>query len=239
MQDASVSHQAKGSGGIGGNMTSFFDFLDELGLVVTRRVAADQLADIRKELDAASDDDYLTEEQATGITEAMGTIRVTLDAELQGVHAYTPTSKRLDLAKLLENPKGLFGPGVFGSLPQIAQNDFGDAARCIAFEIPTAAAFHLMRGIEAVLRNYYQLMIRQKRILSKDWGPIITDLRSRRRTKKYEALNNHLDNIRVSFRNPTQHPDAEYDIHEVQDLYSVSIDVVNRMIKALKKEDKI
>ena len=43
------------------------------------------------------------------------------------------------------------------------------------------------------------------------------------------VLLNNLDNIRQSFRNPTQHPEKIYDIQEVQDLWSLCVDVVNRM----------
>jgi len=42
-----------------------------------------------------------------------------------------------------------------------------------------------------------------------------------------------LDNIRRSFRNPTQHPDKIYDIQEVQDLFGLCIDAINRMITLL------
>lgn len=49
-----------------------------------------------------------------------------------------------------------------------------------------------------------------------------------------ELLDN-LDNIRVSFRNPTQHPEKRYDIDEAQDLFNLCIEVVNRMAKDLLK----
>ena len=239
LQDASTSHAVHGDDHVLGNIEAFFGYLENLGLIVTHRVAKQQLSDIRKELESVNEGDSLTPDQADRIGSAMEKIRVTLDAELQGVHAYTPTSKRLNLSSLLENPKALFSPGVFDHLPPLAQRDFANAGRCIAFEISTASAFHLMRGTEAVLRFYYNEMVRQNRVSSRNWGPIIADLRKRARTRKYDTLNNHLDNIRVSFRNPTQHPDAEYDIHEVQDLYSICIEVVNRIVKTLRKEGKV
>ena len=239
LQDASTQHRVHGDDHVLANFKMFFVFLDDLSLAVTRRVVENKLSGIREELESADEGAALTPGQAKSIGSAMSEIRTTLDAELQGVYAYTPTPKRLELSSLLENVKALFAPGVYIQMPQIAQNDFAGAGRCIAFEIPTAAAFHLMRGTEAVLRFYYNEMVRQKRVSSKNWGPIIADLRVRVRTRNYEALNNHLDNIRVSFRNPTQHPDAEYDIHEVQDLYSICIDVVNRMVKTLRKEGKL
>ena len=65
-------------------------------------------------------------------------------------------------------------------------------------------------------------------------GAIVQDLRNKNKTKIHTTLNNHLDNIRLSFRNPTQHPEAVYDIHEVQDLLAFCIDANNRMFKLIK-----
>jgi hypothetical protein len=155
------------------------------------------------------------------------------------VGAFTPTPKRLDLTRLLSDVSSLFAPDVFNALPSGARYDFSEAGKCIAFERATAAAFHILRATEDVLRFYYNGMVRHRRITSLMWGPIVIDLRKRTLTKQYEPLNNHLDNIRVSFRNPTQHPEAIYDVHEVQDLWAVCVDVVNRMIRTLKKENRL
>ena len=86
--------------------------------------------------------------------------------------------------------------------------------------------------------NYSQ-MVKRNRITSTLWGQIVNDLRRKSLTKKYDALNNHLDNIRVSFRNPTQHPEKTYDIDEAQDLWSVCVDVVNRMVRILREESRL
>jgi hypothetical protein len=91
----------------------------------------------------------------------------------------------------------------------------------------------MLRGTEAVIRNFYKMEIRQKRIKSLLWGDITADLRKRAKTKKYDALLNNLDNIRITYRNPTQHPDAKYDIQEAQDLWGLCVEVVNRMTKIL------
>jgi hypothetical protein len=63
---------------------------------------------------------------------------------------------------------------------------------------------------------------------------MVEHLRKRRATLTRPLLDN-LDNIRHSFRNPTQHPDKIYDIQEVQDLFGLCIDAVNRMVKILSK----
>jgi hypothetical protein len=116
--------------------------------------------------------------------------------------------RRLEELELLNDVGSLFAPETFKAVPTIVQYDLAEAGKCIAFERPTAAAFHILRGTEGVLRHYYTRMVRHGAISERTWGPLVSDLRKRKLTKKYETLNNHLDNIRVSFRNPTQHPEA-------------------------------
>jgi hypothetical protein len=109
-----------------------------------------------------------------------------------------------------------------------------EAGKCIAFERPTAAAFHLMRATEAVLRAFYFQHVQRNRIQQMLWGPVVQDLRGRRKfggNERFSVLFANLDNIRLSFRNPTQHPDKTYDIQEVQDLWGLCVDVISRMAK--------
>jgi hypothetical protein len=115
---------------------------------------------------------------------------------------------------------------VYAKLPEVAQYDFGEAGKCIAFERPTAAAFHLMRGTEGVLLRDRK----RDRVKPLLWGSMVNDMKNRRRKPPKELLQN-LGNIRESFRNSTQHPEKVYDIQETQDLFGLSVDVVNRMLR--------
>lgn len=212
-----------------GNIQRFFEILDELNLQVTFRASYELRDYLDDELMKTASDSKLTAAQAEKLTSLMSSIRKTLQAELGGFEAYIVTPKRLDVKRLLEDVSSLFAPDVYFSLPDNAIYDFEEAGKCIAFERPTAGAFHLLRGTEAVLRHYYLDRIKQKRVPLM-WGNIVQDLKKRSKTKSNTALNNNLDNIRVSFRNPTQHPDKIYDIQEVQDLWGLCVDVINRMI---------
>jgi len=161
----------------------------------------------------------------------MDDLRNTLFAEAQGNVAFILTDKRIDVNKLLSAVPALMAPGVFDSLPDVARYDFMEAGKCIAFELPTAAAFHLLRGTEGMLRHFYCSLVRRGRV-EPLWGPMVESLR-RRRTPPPAPLLDNLDNIRRSFRNPTQHPDKIYDIQEVQDLFGLCVDAVNRMVLSL------
>src|SRR6185369_2831112 len=189
---------------------------------------------IENEFKSLPDDSKLTIEQRTKLNAEMMSIRKTLDAEIQGYFVYMISPKRLDVTKLLEDVSALFTPNIYSELPAIAQKDFAAAGKCIAFSQPTAAAFHILRGTEDVVKHFYCTMIKQKRIKPPFmWGPMVTDVRVKPKTKKHDTLYNHLDNIRRNFRNPTQHPDLFYDIHEVQDLWSLCVEVTSRMIKII------
>ena len=229
LQDVPENAPIHGDSFVLKNLTAFFGQLDELGLQVTKRASYD-LSSLAEELKSLPESAKLTMDQAGRLNRLMRELRKTLSAEIKGFEAYVVTPKRLDVKKLLDGVDELFAPNVFDFLPEIAIHDFMEAGKCIAFERATAAAFHLLRGTEAVLRHYYCLKIGRNRI-ELMWGPIVVDLRKRRKTRRNHTLHNNLDNIRQSFRNPTQHPDKIYDIQEVQDLFGLCVDVVNRMIR--------
>ena len=181
-----------------------------------------------------------SEDIASAIRDLMKNIRKTLESEIALIDVYIPTQKRYDVNRLLEDVASLFTPGIFVQLPALAQYDLNEAGKCTAFERPTAAAFHSLRAVEGVLRHFYTSLIKQKRLAQEkqNWGPIVEVLRSKSKTKKYSTLYNHLDNIRNSYRNPTQHPDIKYDIHEAQDLFGLCIEVINRMNQILDEVTK-
>ncbi len=133
--------------------------------------------------------------------------------------------------KLTLNQDILFAPGIFDQLSEIAKYDVKEAGMCIAFERTTAAAFHILRATEDVLRNFYCYIIKRKRTAKLNWGNITSHLA----TKKKKGLNGiikNLDYIRENFRNPTAHPEVRYDIEEAQSLFNLCIDIMSIMIKS-------
>jgi hypothetical protein len=140
--------------------------------------------------------------------------------------------KRIDPQKLLFKPPSLLPQEVYSKLPQIAQYDFSQACQCIAFDLPTAAAFHLMRCIEGSLRKYYTNLTGNdaKGLV---WGGIIKQLHSLTSNQPPKEVLDVLDNIRDNYRNPTQHPDAVYDIEQVQTLFGICTAALSMISKSL------
>jgi hypothetical protein len=222
-------------GFVAGNIGRVLGAFDDLRLTVTSNLRViHEIRELHPSL-LERPTEGLTSEDAETIRTNMGQARPTIDSELGGVSAFVVTDKRWGTSTLLHGIRNLFRPETFDELPELAREDLEEAGKCIAFERPTAAAFHMLRGTEAVLRECYCAYVRQGRI-SKDermWGPMVHQMKDRTRRPPGPLLDN-LDNIRRNYRNPTQHPDAVYDIHEAQDLFGLCIDAVSQMQGAIK-----
>jgi hypothetical protein len=237
LTDCNPGQDVHGSGWVLDNLEGLHALLPEYGFVVSARAAADVLSDVLADLQASPPDAKLTVAQAQALNESMLKFRTTLTAEAGGMVAYIATDKRYPVQSLLENMAALFPPGGFDELPEITRHDLAEAGKAIAYELPTAAAFHLLRATEEALRVFYRSWVRSKRIKVENWGAMTSDMR-KRRTKPPEALLNHLDHIRQNFRNPTDHPEKIYDIEEVQDLLGLCCDAIRRLTPRITSSDR-
>jgi len=227
--DAKENNMVHGDKGIIIFIDTFLSLLESNKLYVTSK-ASFQLKEFVDELKKASSSHVLSKKEAKELNEIIERIKMTFLAESGTQDFFSITEKRIETSKLLDNVEALMAPNIFHSLPDIAQYDFKEAGKCIVFDRPTAAAFHILRGTESTLRQYYCSIVKRKRINSLMWGPILNHLKERKLNKPPAPLLDHLDNIRRNFRNPTQHPEKIYDIDEVQDLFNICVDVVNRML---------
>jgi hypothetical protein len=218
------------------HMDRIFGELGKMKLTVTHEAFLGEFGDISYEFYELPKDskETLTKQQANIIIQGMKLITSILKYESTKLRAYIVAEKRLPVEKLLSDVASMFGKNVFEALPDLAQYDFKQAGKCIAFEVPTAAAFHTLRGTEGVLRSYYAALVptdgKRSNLL---WGAIVLELRNMKTDLPAKELLDNLDNIRTSFRNPTQHPEKVYDLDEAQDLFNLCVDVVNRMAKDL------
>jgi hypothetical protein len=209
------------------NIERFLENTNLFNLNVTNR-ASYALISFQSKLKLKPEKYSLTSTNASDLQKIMVNIANTLYAESAGLMTYIVTEKRIDVSKLLNNIESLFPPNVFNSMTDIAKIDMNEAGKCIAFNRPTAAAFHLLRGTESMIRELYDKKVKRNKISSNLWSPIIVDLKNKKKISG--DLFNSLDNIRLSYRNPTQHPEKVYDIEEVQNLFSLCVDATTKII---------
>ena len=224
--------KARGDKGVSSYLLRLNQQLTDIALPVTA-LAGRKLWELAEKMASPKYPDLVTAEDTEEIRSLADRLEDTLIAEASVQFTYVVTEKRLDVKKLLENPGGLLAPNVLDLLPRVSRWDFWSASKAIAFELPTAAAFHLLRCTEGVLRHYYICNVKAKRLRpdKRMWGPMVEHLRKKRSKPPPRELLDTLDRIRENFRNPTNHPDKIYDIQEVQDLFGLCVDAINRMVQ--------
>ncbi|MEP1201498.1 hypothetical protein [Tateyamaria sp.] len=218
------------SGCVGYNIQSVFKFLNENKMKVSMNAARD-LYSLSKEFDAKyseGENEHMTEEDIERVNVAMEVLRPTILAEAEEINAFFAKEKRYNIDLLYDNPADIFGASVFYELPESAQMDFGEGLKCIVLERGTAAAYHLMRGSEATLKQLYLSIVKQKRLAKPMWGPMVSKLEERGVLD--DALKGTLENARRGFRNPVAHPDRFYSVDEAQDILGTTTQLVSLIV---------
>ncbi len=186
-------------------------------------------------LDEADENELIGKTRANDLEDIMKKLENIIYAESCTKFYYVTSERRYNHNYLIESPDKLFSNEVFNSLPIICKYDFSESFRCLAYEVPTASAFHILRGTEGYLKELYFAYIKRNREKKPMWNNMVNQLKNKSRNSPPASLLDALDNIRKSYRNPTNHPEAIYSISEAEDLIGLCIDVVNKIYKAIPK----
>ena len=131
-------------------------------------------------------------------------------SDLQASALYLVSPKGgFDTGALIEFGIALFSRDLGEKVPA-SVSDIQQAARCVAFELPTAAGFHLHRAHESVLRIYWDCVTGGKpRPEENNMGVYLREL-DRLKVGK-PAVRSHLRSIKDFHRNPLMHPEQSLD----------------------------
>lgn len=231
-----VNSPFRGKDYVEANITGLLKHIDDQDMPVSKN-SLDQLRAYLLKFKDVDESYMMTGEDLTELTEIVGKIEHVVFSEARRMIGFFVTDKLLDKDKLLLDVGAFFEKGVYNKLNSIAQFDFREAGYCISFERPTAAAFHVLRGTEEVLRNYYLYIVKRKRLKTMLWGKIINQLRERKTDPPDELLLTNLETIKDNYRNPTNHPEMVYQIGNVQDLFILCVGVVNRMMNDIDRRE--
>jgi hypothetical protein len=66
------------------------------------------------------------------------------------------TKATRELLHLVDHPHSVFPPQMWSALSLAAQHHWSEAARCLAYGLPTATAFHALRTLESVVNLYLE-----------------------------------------------------------------------------------
>jgi hypothetical protein len=189
------------------------------------------LAAIRELIQGEDHERSLTIYETYNLTNLLNEFETVLAAEMNVGHTYLVTKKRgYDTATLIDSAEEIFAPEFATMFPE-AIADIRQAGRCIAFELATAAGFHIMRATEMVLRRYYDAVTNgAARPKTNNIGDYLREMETHKMGDEKTIF--CLEQIKDLHRNALIHPEVSLSIDEALAL----LGIVQSAIVAMMKE---
>ena len=156
----------------------------------------------------------------------------TLNVEVAKAHTFiVGPAHGYDMATLIKEGDGCFAAKTREAMPPKARKDFRQATKCIAFQLWTAAGFHLMRSVEVVVLRYFAIAgFPQPK--ARNWGVYIDTLKA---GKVDDKLVSKLDELRKYDRNELMHPETWLTEETALELFHHVKSVMSALIRDLTK----
>ncbi len=173
--------------------------------------------------------------EANKITTALRQFEIVMQADYARRDMFAVSKKGIySTTDLVERAETMFSKEVRERIPS-AIADMHAAGRCIAFELATAAGFHIFRAVEAAGREYVTIVRKsppnekEKRLGLGGYKKILEDHGAD------ERVVNALDQLRKLHRNPTMHPEVSLTTDEVVSTLGLAQSVILAMVADMEK----
>jgi hypothetical protein len=194
-----------------------------------------QLGTLAIRLDALlgrDDDSQFSFSDLLEISGDLNRFETVLNSELSIADAYYVLEKKpYSTITLVTEGESLFPPNILDKVPEAA-TDLREAGKCLAFEVPTAAAFHVHRAAEAVLRKYWEAVTgNAPKPKARSIGVYLAAMKKLKCGD--EKVIAALTQMTELHRNPTIHPGELLDMPEAIALVGIANSVVAAMLKEM------
>jgi hypothetical protein len=206
------------------------------GLEKTRAAATTLMIALQKIMEGypANPQRKLTDVEVVGIMEAKDQMEKNLEREHLNLPVFTVTEKGIyNLRLLIEQTEKKFSEKIRGTFSENTICDLKQAGKCLAFEVPTACAFHVCRATEALMLTYYEALSGHPWSFKKrDWNIYIEQLRVEGAP---DRITTRLDEIRDMDRNPYIHPDTVVTLEEAPIVFELCTGVMFFMAQQINE----
>jgi hypothetical protein len=166
------------------------------------------------------------------IMEGVKKVEVMLAHEMPELSVFFVQQKgthRTDL--LLDNAADNLGKDVAARLSADAKANVNASGRCLALDSPTASAFHMLRAVESLMRDYhFKLTGQHLPVKSRNWGAFIKVLNNNGADQK---VTGYLTHIKDFYRNPIVHPEESFNGDEAFSLFGASLSAITMLDAAI------
>ncbi len=182
--------------------------------------------------DPASNERVLSEFDVWFLKQRRDHFKTVFLSELSTLPAFLVRMKESYDVNLLTDEGTRLFPATLASKCPEAIRDAVEVGRAIAFELPTAAGFHIFRIVEAVLKRYWDHVSSKKaRPKLETIGNYASELENKKfgDAKIYESLKQ----LSRLHRNPLIHPEVILDVGEEIEILGISRSVIGAMLRVL------
>jgi hypothetical protein len=164
------------------------------------------------------------------ITSAANEFETILAAEMQTLDTYHASQKALYSTRdLIERAEIVLPETVRAEVPGETITEIQSAGKCLAFELPTACGFHIVRATEAVIREYYRAVVGTvPKVKARNWGSYIRFLKEKGADAKIITV---LEQVKDTYRNPIVHPEDVLEMEDAIILFGMAQGVIISMMK--------
>lgn len=205
-------------------------------LSTSKQVTAELIQAITGITSRQGNGEKTNEQDAQAVSAALQKFETVFLAELSLLDAYFVSQKGLySTNSLIEQADVSIPDTIRKQMSQETVKEIKQAGRCLAFELPTASAFHILRAVESVMQDYFKELVGSLPIKQiRNWGAFIKNLQSNSANPKIIA---NLEQIKDNYRNPIVHPDAVVEMEDAMSLFSLcqsALILITKEIQDLK-----
>jgi hypothetical protein len=153
---------------------------------------------------------------------------------------YVPRRGIFFTPALVDKADETFPPEVKGSIPQKTLDDWRSAGRCLAFNLLSAAGFHVARAVEGTIEAYYQFASGKPDHTLRSWHDYITELEKLKKPNGLpsEKMIAEIKQMKDDYRNPIMHPRVVLTESDARMLFSNGESLIIGMAQELTEARK-
>jgi hypothetical protein len=205
------------------------------------KIAAEKLRDVLfRHANNKKSDDPIPQSEIDSITKALGEFEAVFASEAQELEVFSvPQKCAYSTTTLINEGENVLPASIRDFISAYAKEEMHEAGRCLAFTLPTAADFHMMRSMESVLHNYWDIVSRGKprpkfsNGNDAAMGTYITEVEKEGADAKVVAT---LRQIKDLHRNPLMHPADVLSEPEAIVLLGVVTSGIMAMVEEMKRK---
>ena len=210
--------------------------------IAINSIIQNYMVDEGGDLDLDKWDSEITEYGFYGLKPAVETFEHNFAAEMREAAVYAASQVGIyNTGDLVDRSELHIPEELRGCVNDSAIFEIQSAGRCLAFGLPTACGFHILRAAESILEDYYGMVSGKPGATQRGWHDYAEELEKLSDGDDKEAPSKRvirsIRQIKDLDRNPIMHPRAVLSESDAMILFMVATSAISQMAKCLCEND--